>query len=937
MRGWKMKNMKRRSMYYSNTVSRLILMVCIILCFSILPTQSVWAHTTSNRSAHIVFNIYGPFDDLISWLFGNNEQLPERLPFCVEKGHYAYRGGDLLTSYTLDAPLYIESDMVVCSSISAKEIIIDADVNISSKNKEGNPINNSELISEGDLKIRESGFLSMDKGTSIVVGRNLESKSDKNISLEQGKIVVQGDLDLRKNWKSNENCIVKIDGSSSHVLKGDKKCSVGMLVLSENALYNTKIKKPFWFWQTEPDVFEIKKFSLKLPDSMMIKDNSSEISKTLYCMPMQSGTPYHITNFAKNYLYTVLYCNGNMGNVSIDIFDTFFDAKTNGTQIDSVSIEDEKAVYLDAQRKAHCIKVDLSYIGTRNSKDSKSIGLGEMIVKDEGQSYKFEFYPNLDNVESDLNGFVSSLREGASEVIKDQAKEIVFGQAISDLADISAPEGFDLEIGNVVCEAHSMYKFLDELQKFTKKWNKMKNGLVLEPDTSVRIQATEEHAQGSNEIYDTSNDENEDTNATDNNHEKINDSYKNVIDNLENEYGSLALKIHEERYSQFNDSLENVAEANGLCYLSLIDFNNDGVKELLAVAKHEKDLDYTVMVYTEENNQAVQLFSSTKLTDASWPGDYLFYFNDKNNHSYIDRRQWGGEWDYDEIYGYENDEFKLISISCRRYNFEKGDWDYYIGDEVPEEVIWSSPVGRLVSQDEYEKEAPLATGASSIERNYICLAIPDSDIEPGNYYGFDFKVLQDSIDKVKRELSGSDNGIVNDNDVWKQSYINYIETDPDLSLNPEWCTCGLIYVDDDEIPELIIEYSNEADGTRVVSYKNDNTVSYQFSRTGGVGYIEREGLVHNSIGVMGSFVDEFVVLDDKGFHDYGQGYRYGESQDFTNFTHFIWNDEEVSEEEYMANLNKYNNARLQHWNSYSEEYQNNNYRPYEMSEYLSNN
>lgn len=408
------------------------------------------------------------------------------------------------------------------------------------------------------------------------------------------------------------------------------------------------------------------------------------------------------------------------------------------------------------------------------------------------------------------------------------------------------------------------------------------------------------------------------------------DSYKNVIDILENEYGSLTLTIKD----QYKDVIENITEVNGLCYLSLIDFNNDGVKELLAVAKHEKDPEYTVMAYTEENGQAVQLLSSAKLTDATWTGDYLCLLSDKNNHTFIDRRQWGGEWDYDEIYGYEEGGFKLISNSCRAYNFEKGEWDNYIVEEVPDVVDPMKLNRRLVSQDEYVKKAPLATGASNTETNYICLAIPDTEIGSGNYYGFDFKALQDSIDKVKRELAGVDNGTADNNEAWRQSYIDYIETDPNIAINPEWCTCGLIYVDNNEIPELIIEYSNEADGTGIVSFKNGETTSYRFSRTGGIRYIEREGLVYNSIGVMGAFVDEIVFLDSEGFHDYGHGHRYGESQDFTNFTHFVWNDEEVSEEEYMGNIDKYDNVQLKNWNSYSGDFQSNNYRPIEMCEYL---
>lgn len=228
-------------------------------------------------------------------------------------------------------------------------------------------------------------------------------------------------------------------------------------------------------------------------------------------------------------------------------------------------------------------------------------------------------------------------------------------------------------------------------------------------------------------------------------------SYSEVIDALEKEYGPLELNIYESESEQ-----AQVAEANGLCYLELIDFNNDGVEELLAVVKHENDPEYTVIVYTDKNNQAVQLIS-IKLEDRDPFGNYLFLLNDENGNTYIDKCQWTGEWDYDEIYGYDNNEFKQISISCRRYNFYKDPvgWDYYIADEVPEEVIPYSPIGKLVSFDVYEKEAPLATGARGTELDDICLRA--SEVGSGSFWSLDIEALQASIDKVKDELTGSDN------------------------------------------------------------------------------------------------------------------------------------------------------------------------------------
>lgn len=425
-------------------------------------------------------------------------------------------------------------------------------------------------------------------------------------------------------------------------------------------------------------------------------------------------------------------------------------------------------------------------------------------------------------------------------------------------------------------------------------------------------------------------------------------SYSDVIEALENEYGALTLKIHDEPLTQYANGAEYMVEVNGLCYLSLIDFDNDGSKELLAVVKHESDVQYTVMVYVEEDGNVTQVMSSTKLTDADWYGNYLCLVTDQDLHIYFNREQFGGEWQYDEIYGYENGTFKLRSISCWEYKAEDGSTVYYIVEEVPEVVNSEKLNKRLVSEEDYHKEAPLAVGNTGIENRRICLKYPqaDSDIQSGSFYDLDVNMLQDSINQVKKELSGSSQGQGGmsgngsgdvENEAWKQAYTDCIETDPDIDLNDDWCTCGLIYLDQDEIPELIIQYGTEAAGTKIVSYKNGEIVSCQFSRNGGIQYLEREGYVYNSAGVMGVMYDELALLDEAGFHDLGRGFRVDENQTFENYTIFNWNEEEVSEEEYYSQLSIFDSSGAQKWNSFSGEYQDNQYSAYDMCEYLSEN
>ena len=60
-----------------------------------------------------------------------------------------------------------------------------------------------------------------------------------------------------------------------------------------------------------------------------------------------------------------------------------------------------------------------------------------------------------------------------------------------------------------------------------------------------------------------------------------------------------------------------------------------------------------------------------------------------------------------------------------------------------------------ISFDVYEKEAPLATGARGTELDDICLRA--SEVGSGSFWSLDIEALQASIDKVKDELTGSDN------------------------------------------------------------------------------------------------------------------------------------------------------------------------------------
>ena len=609
-----------------------------------------------------------------------------------------------------------------------------------------------------------------------------------------------------------------------------------------------------------------------------------------------------------------------------------------------------------------------------------------------------------------------------------------------------------LEIGSVICEAHSLYEFLNELQSFTKKWNKMKNGLVLEPNTNVRIQAVEEHTELANEVT-VAEDTGQSGESVDNIEKK--DAFIDIINTLSSQYGSL-------RIVQNNNDWEH--EANGLCYLNLIDFTGDGKEELMAVCKNEDEEHYTGYIYTIKDGSVELLYENPIIEYNFFQGFDVVNLGYTADTGYVFGTGWE-DADADDMtfFWYKDGKFEPVY----RYN---GYWDGDLDDEVIYEESIIVDIFDDDHRDEYYNNSPSVTlrtmsdinvdgddfslddlqrnidiviqklegdsNTSNVDRtdapsinediNYDEFTMEELEIPYGHYYGgkpqgegvfgldldlyddmtfsiqssFDLfsdedgdeysytgtykinridddgnpvlllhcdegdyefvwngeQLLHDpifawyegesstredgnsgySVNTINEPEESSEDG----NDSWKESYVDYIENDSDIAASPEWCTCGLIYLDDDEIPELIIDYGIEASGTRIVSFKNGETESALFARTGGIHYIEREGLVYNSIGHQGVMYDQLSYLDNEGFHSLGQGSRYGEEQDFIHYTHFNWNNEEVSEEEYYSNINsQFDDEQSVRWDSYSDDLPGSTYRypPDEMCEYLLDN
>lgn len=162
---------------------------------------------------------------------------------------------------------------------------------------------------------------------------------------------------------------------------------------------------------------------------------------------------------------------------------------------------------------------------------------------------------------------------------------------------------------------------------------------------------------------------------------------------------------------------------------------------------------------------------------------------------------------------------------------------------------------------------------------------------------------------------------------WGQIYIDYIlnhqlNKNGDSYLSPYLyynMTYDLIYIDDDDIPEIIC--CPAADTGAVLLYMCDDEVEYyQMPRRSSMRYIEREGVfevsgydwtIDNYWG-RDNYYDQICVLTNGYIGDRASGsmaYILDENGYYTDSMEYEWDEEPVSEEEYKKNYEKVFNSK----------------------------
>lgn len=135
--------------------------------------------------------------------------------------------------------------------------------------------------------------------------------------------------------------------------------------------------------------------------------------------------------------------------------------------------------------------------------------------------------------------------------------------------------------------------------------------------------------------------------------------------------------------------------------------------------------------------------------------------------------------------------------------------------------------------------------------------------------------------------------------VWKQAYRTYV----DKAHSEGYESFSLIYIDDDNIPELYLCGSSESMGEKICTYKVGTVVALDLPRLYGTVYIEKSGLIKNSNGNMGYYSDSIYKLQNGIFAEIHHGtYETIERQSYS-YNVYTMDGAEVSQTEYEQVLN----------------------------------
>ncbi|MCR4650100.1 MAG: hypothetical protein K5776_13595 [Lachnospiraceae bacterium] len=202
---------------------------------------------------------------------------------------------------------------------------------------------------------------------------------------------------------------------------------------------------------------------------------------------------------------------------------------------------------------------------------------------------------------------------------------------------------------------------------------------------------------------------------------------------------------------------------------------------------------------------------------------------------------------------------------------------------------------------------------AQIQNNTETQTKPEDENKPGNVEEADGKDNNVTVGNSNNENTNSAETLSEEE--WKKIYLSFLEKDID-SIMPEYDSewrdswnMGFIYVNDDDVPELVLCSGYEAAGNVILTIINGE-VKYCFTNRLNFYFIERENIINNNDGIMGDFYDYIFKIGDEGFETVATGHyyeaNYYSGEESTDEWVYCFDDKVLKDkDEYLSNLKKY--------------------------------
>ena len=165
-------------------------------------------------------------------------------------------------------------------------------------------------------------------------------------------------------------------------------------------------------------------------------------------------------------------------------------------------------------------------------------------------------------------------------------------------------------------------------------------------------------------------------------------------------------------------------------------------------------------------------------------------------------------------------------------------------------------------------------------------------------------LMEKTIGSVKGVLGSSRTASSTASKSWQEIYMGYLSNNAD---DAEGYT--LIYLDSDNVPELVQVGNCEAAGCKIISIADGQIQETQLKRLNFT-YLEREGLLCNSDGLMDNYYDVVWQMNGGRMRQIASGWWGFEDNSNPQFDEngspiyrYFWEEREMSSEEYTAALN----------------------------------